>query len=398
MIKINGFLHRERLYDIINRWFLNDFDSGDPFAIKQIINFNAISLKFYLEKLSIRIFKRLHSQPIIKIPIRQKSEIKNAIVENPMITNPRIKNLIELYKAFPENYYLETPIEGNIYYILSQGSKLFIGSNRMKRIKRIAEKGSRKIIDLLFSEILKRAEQKAEERAKKLGIDKRFLISSIQEMEEEFIESEKEVQRLLKERMYPVTNSQIDINDVGGIKIINTERSIDKIMAVLNDMPFIKIKEVEKHKGNYNATNIIADYYINKDEVVQNPPPDTILRVLEERGMSRFDISRYWRNFFYSAEDSISIEFIISSYEDLIESEIGISMHENMIIHFRQKQEYIGLLAKNVEYLLEFIFQFALSPKTNLKEIPIKLWGKYFPDYFEILKRGLYGIPTEFGI
>ncbi len=398
MIKINGFLHRERLYDIINRWFLNDFDSGDPFAVKQIINFNAISLKFYLEKLSIRIFKRLYSQPIVKIPIRQKSEIKNAIVENPMAVNPRIQKLIELYRSFPENYYLETPIEGNIYYILSKGSKVFIGSNRMKRIKRIAEKGSRKIIDLLFSEILKRAENKAEERAKKLGIDKRFLISSIQEMEEEFIESEKELQRLLKEKMYPISNFQIEINDVAGIKVINTENSIDNILAILEEFPFLKVREVEKHRGNYNATNVIADYYINKDEVVQNPPPDTMLRVLEERGMSRFDISRYWRNFFYSAEDSIAVEFIISSYEDLIESEIGISMHENMIIHFRQKQEYIGLLAKNVEYMLEFIFQFALSPRTNLKEIPIKLWGKYFPDYFEILKRGLYGIPTEFGI
>lgn len=398
MIKINGFLHRERLNDIVNRWFLNIFDSGDPFAIKQIINFNAISLKFYLEKLSLRIFKRLHSQPIIKIPIRQKYQLKNAIVENPITMTPRIKNLIELYQLFPENYYLETPIEGNIYYILSGGQKIFIGANRMKRIKRIAEKCSRKIIDLLFSEILKRAEMKAEERAKRLGIDVKYLISSIQEMEEEFIESEKELQRLIKEKMYPIADYKIDINDVGGIKIIDTRNNMDEIVKIIEEFPFMKIREIEQHKGNYNATNIIADYYINKDEIVQNPPPDTILHILEGRGMNRFDISRYWRNFFYSAEDYLSIEFIISSYEDLIESEIGISMHENMIIHFRQKQEYIGLLAKNVEYLLEYLFQFAISPKTNLKDIPIKLWGKYFPDYFEILKRGLYGIPSEFGI
>lgn len=398
MININGFFQRQRLYDIINRWFLNDFDTGDPFAVKQIINFNAISLKFYLEKLSIRIFKKLHSQPIIKIPIRQKCELKNAIVENPTIINKRIKELIGLYNLFPENYYLETPIEGNIYYILSKGRKIFIGSNRMKRIKRIAEKGSRKIIDLLFSEILKRAEQKAQERAKRLGIDVRYLISSIQEMEEEFIESEKELQRLIKEKQYPISNFRIDINDVAGIKIVDTQNNLDNLINILDEFPFITIKEVEKHKGNYNATNIIADYHIDKDEIILNPPPDTILQVLEERGMNRFDISRYWRNFFLSAEDTLSMEFIISSFEDLVESEIGISMHENMIIHFRQKHEYIGLLGKNVEYLLEYIFQFAISPKTNIKEIPIKLWGKYFPDYFEILKRGLYGISSEFGI
>lgn len=398
MININGFFHRERLYDILNRWFLNDFDSGDPFAIKQIVNFNAISLKFYLEKLSIRIFKRLHSQPIIKIPIRQKSELKNAIVQNPIYMTSRIEELARTYKLYPENYYLETPIEGNIYYILSKGRKVFIGSNRMKRIKRIAEKGSRKIIDLLFSEILKRATRKAEDRASKLGIEVQYLISTIQEMEEEFIESEKEVQKLLKSQKYPISNFKIDLNDIGGIKIIDKDNNIDDILNILEEFPFLSIREVEKHTGTYNATNVIADYYINKDEIVQNPPPDSILQILEERGMHRFDISRFWRNFFFSAEDSISIEFIISSFEDLIESEIGVSMHENMIIQFRQKQEYIGLLAKNVEYILEYLFQFAISPKTNMKEIPIKLWGKYFPDYFEILKRGLYGIPSEFGI
>jgi len=398
MLKINSFFHRQRFCNLLNRWFVDDFRPEDPLLIKQIVNFNAISLKHYLEKLSIKILKQRYQSPIIKIPVRQKKQLKDAIIRYPMSTTARTNYLIEKYVQNPQNYYLQTPLEGNIYYTIVKGKRRFIGANRMKRMKRIAEKASRKVIELLFSEIIKRAEAKAQQRAERLGVNLNYLVSSAAEMEKEFIESEGEVLRTIRDRSLALAPNGISINDVGGMKIIVPDREIAGFIDRLNELPYLNIREIETHSGNYNATNVVVEYFINKDEMTAKPPPETILKVLESRGMQRYDISRFWRKFYHSAEDSLWFEFIIANYEDLLESEIGRAMHETRIITQRNLQNYHGHLAKNVEYLIEYILQFAQSPSYRIDAIPFKLWGKYIPDFFEIVKRNLYGVPTHFGI
>jgi hypothetical protein len=68
-------------------------------------------------------------------------------------------------------------------------------------------------------------------------------------------------------------------------------------------------------------------------------------------------------------------------------------MHEDRIAKQRLLQEYRGPLAKNIEYLMVFLFNFAVSPQSTLGEPPVQLWNRYLPDYFDEVMRLLFEIP-----
>ncbi len=57
-------------------------------------------------------------------------------------------------------------------------------------------------------------------------------------------------------------------------------------------------------------------------------------------------------------------------------------MHETRITDQRMRDEYTGNLARNIEYLVQYIFAFASFPSAELNEWPIKVWTPYLTDYF----------------
>ena len=63
-------------------------------------------------------------------------------------------------------------------------------------------------------------------------------------------------------------------------------------------------------------------------------------------------------------------------------------MYENMSIYWRR-------LSKNIEYLMEYLFAFTQSTQRNLSELPIKLWNRYLPDYFDEVLKDLFHIPSD---
>jgi len=79
----------------------------------------------------------------------------------------------------------------------------------------------------------------------------------------------------------------------------------------------------------------------------------------------------------------------------MLESEIGRSMHEDRILTQRQNQQYQGSLARNIEYLLDYFFRFALSTTKELHEVPIQLWVRYMPDYIDQILQRLYHSSDE---
>ena len=70
------------------------------------------------------------------------------------------------------------------------------------------------------------------------------------------------------------------------------------------------------------------------------------------------------------------MEIIVSDYEEMMESEIGRCMHEDRIIEQRLRQQYRGHLAKNITYLMEYLFTFPSSQQVELGELPFKLWNR----------------------
>jgi hypothetical protein len=99
--------------------------------------------------------------------------------------------------------------------------------------------------------------------------------------------------------------------------------------------------------------------------------------------------------FFDGAEPTLRFELILSTFPAMIESEMGISIHEERIMAQRENKTYKGYIPMNVEFLIEYLLAVGLSPTTHIERLPIKLWGRYLPDTISYHIRQLYRLPTQ---
>jgi hypothetical protein len=90
----------------------------------------------------------------------------------------------------------------------------------------------------------------------------------------------------------------------------------------------------------------------------------------------------------------VRVEIICSDAEETLESEIGRCMHEDRIIRQRLGPAYQGHLSQNVEFLLEYLFALPAAPEARLDRLPVRLWERYLPDYFDEVKRVLFRVPS----
>ena len=393
MITINSFLHRNDLKDFIRRWMYCDVRPTDADLITRLVHFNNIYLSRYLKIFSEKVFQELHECELYCRPAYVKSDLKDIIVANPPYHNPRIDGLIADYHADPGRFYRETPFHATLFFRKGDSANEYLGSNRKKRVHRMAEKSARRIIDWMFDAIRKRADLLADDRARILGIPRDQLTTSQEEMTEEFLKAENRLLEDFKEKRELHDVVDMVINDVAGMKVILEDARQGDLLGALRDMEGCEIVEEERHRGKYNATNVIVRYSPPREEILSQPLSGKIIGVMDLRSSRPNDSNREFAEFVRSGEDHIYMEIIVSDYEEMLESEIGRCMHEDRIIEQRLRQPYNGHLAKNIEYLMEYLFVFPYSSQHDLGELPIKLWNRYLPDYFDEVLRKLYRIP-----
>ena len=372
-----------------------DVYPSDADLITRLVHFNNIYLSRYLKIFSEKVFQELHKCEMYCRPAYIKSDLKDIIVANPPYHNPRIDRLIADYHAKPERFYRETPFHATLFFKKSDTADEYLGSSRKKRVHRMAEKSARRIIDRIFDAIRKRADLLADDRARILGIPREQLATSQEEMIEEFLKAENRLLEDFKQKREIHDVEDMIINDVAGMKVILEDSRQGELLNVLRHMEGCKIVEEERHTGKYNATNVIVSYSPPREEILSQPLSEKIVDIMDLRGSRPDDSNREFAEFVRSGEDHIYMEIIVSDYEEMLESEIGRCMHEDRIIGQRLRQQYNGHLAKNIEYLMEYLFVFPYSTQRELGELPIKLWNHYLPDYFDEVLRRLYHIPRD---
>jgi hypothetical protein len=264
---------------------------------------------------------------------------------------------------------------------------------RLKRFRRIAEKSSRYLVDFLFQQVKLRANELAGARAAGLGIPKTQLSTSIEEQVAEFTRAERRVLNAIRAGDMVAAVPTMHLNDILGIKVVADEPETSQLMEYL-DQGQMTVVDREVHLGTYNATNVIVRYRWPREMALARPPFGRLAEILRSRGCS-CDIGAAYREFVATAEDDVLVEVIVSSYENMLESEIGRNMHEERILAQRQSRPYHGFLARNVEYLLEYMFRLCLSPVVDAGEIPIRLWTRYMPDYVDQVYQQLFGLSAE---
>jgi hypothetical protein len=153
--------------------------------------------------------------------------------------------------------------------------------------------------------------------------------------------------------------------------------------------------EQEKHVGRYNATNLLIRFRPPREEILSRPLGSGMLNVMQGRGFSTSEANQSFAEFVRSGEGDVLLEIIFSNYQEMLESEIGRCIHEDRIIEQRLCQQYRGPLARNIQDLLEYLFSFPASHQRELGELPIKIWNRYLPDYFDEVLKQLFHIPPD---
>ena len=396
MLYLESYVHRVRLAEIVSRWMVDQPRPHDVRQLKSIVNFNSYIARIWVDRLVKRLLLKIHGDKPLSFSARNKGQLKDFVVANPNISSRRIDEMITRYKRFPEDFYRETPFDGRVYFNMKGGRPFFVGSTRIKRFRRVAEKGSRRIVDYMFDRIRGHADDLAQARAHSLGIPKHLLITSPEEMEDEFRHAERRLIKSIKKRTIQSEMPVLAIPDVVGIKIITEESNHHSVLDALASDPSHKLLEEERHSGTYNATNLRVAHILPREMLREHPPSGEFLNILESRGFDPDTVKDQYHRFLDEAEDHVLLEIIVSNYQEFMESEIGRSMHEDRVLDQRAHADYRSHMATSVRYLMDYMFTLCVAPEQAPQtEVPIKLWVKYMPDTLDRLIRDLFDVPTD---
>ena len=396
MLYLESFIHRVELAEIVSRWIVNRPQPEDVVRLKQIINFNSYIARLWVDRLAHELIDNLHGKVAKSFVAKNKGELKDLIVLNPPYTNARMDDLFAHYRRFPEDFYRDTPFDGRCYYFDDGDKPRYVGSTRIKRFRRIAEKGSRRIIDYMSERIRANADALAEDRARRLGIAKEELITPQHEQVEEFLHAERRLLKSIRQGSIQAEFPILSIPDVVGIKLLCEDDQRSRLLEIIERHPSCTLLEREQHIGRYNALNLRVAYVVPRDFLAANPPGPRQIEILQSRGIDAGTVLRQYQEFLVTSADHVLLEIIASNYSELLESEIGLSMHEDRILKQRAESDYSSHIATNILYLMDYILTLCLAPEGRpVTEVPIKLWFKYMPDTLDRLHRALYRLPID---
>jgi len=138
---------------------------------------------------------------------------------------------------------------------------------------------------------------------------------------------------------------------------------------------------------------LIIEVYWDREDVCGSYMAQRVWKKYLDRGIPETDLRKGLEPLLDGAEPTLRIELILSTFPDMVESELGNSLHEERIIAQRDDKVYKGYIPMNVEFLIEYLFAVGLSPQVHIDRLPIKLWGRYLPDSVIDEIRALYKMP-----
>jgi hypothetical protein len=385
-------IHRETLFEIVCRWFCNRLHPEDGLTLTQSLICDGYVLGETLDSAARLLLESIYDPPFSMNPIRFKGELRDMLCEDERGETARVKELLQSYRADPDFYYREAPMNG---MVCLDARRRLLGIYRIKRPRRIAEKANRYVANWIFRTVQDKARDLAEERAKNVGVPLKYLLTPETEMAREFIEAEKMIAEAFRRGKIILDKTAMTINDVGGIKIVADEEQLSRLEGWLARHPFIKVLGQESHQGNYQAKSLILEMPWDRDRICRTFKASRAWERYVDRGIAPQILRQGIDPFLEGAEPLLRFELILSTFPAMVESEMGASLHEARIIAQRGNKSYRGYIPMNVELLIEYLLAVALSPTTRIEHLPIKIWGRYLPDTISSHIRRLYRLPDH---
>jgi hypothetical protein len=231
------------------------------------------------------------------------------------------------------------------------------------------------------------------ERAKDHNLTLEELITPKNLMELEFVKAEKDIAKMFKDNNIRLDKSDLEIHDVGGVKIVASEEKLSLLEKELSEQLNIRVNDRESFSGNYQATSLVIEVEWNPDHVCRRYMDLRAWKKYLNRGLPETELKKGLEPLLEGSKPTLKLELILSTFPDMVESELGNSLHEERIVAQRDNKLYRGYIPMNVEFLIEYLLAVGVCPHTSIEKLPIKIWGRYLPDTVIDHIRALYGMP-----
>jgi len=389
---ITSFVHREELFEITRRWLCGRPEPQDGCRITEILICDGFVVGEVLEEVAGILIGMIHRGPFRVERIHLKGELRDVLCLGADETTGRVAELVRRYKENPDFFYKDAPINGAL--CLDEEGRL-LGLYRIKRPRRIAEKANRYIANWIFNMVQDRARRLAEERARRLRIPLEMLLTPKEDMAREFISAEETITQSFRDGTIELDRRELSIHDVGGIKVVAEEEKLSRLEGLLVHHPDFRVVEREEYRGDYRARSLILEVPWDRGRITRRYTDSEAWKRYMGRGIPEEELKTGLDRWLEGAEPALRLELILSTFPDMVESELGSCIHEERIIAQRDSKVYKGYIPMNVEFLIEYLFSVGLSPQACVESVPIKLWGRYLPDTVISHIRRLYNVPEN---
>ena len=376
---LTGLIHRDKLFEVAMRWLSDDCRPEDgPFATEVFIFEKLVSTptgRQFLQDIN----RAIRPGPIASKRIAVKDDLRRAILDASNPSGERAAALFARFLEAPEEFFPGTPSDFILTY--GEGGHL-LGMVRFKRIRRIAEKASRRIADRLAGSIRAAASSWGGGRASAERAESCDGLVPKELSQELFDLAERDVGRRFREHRLAFEPRDTRIDDLVGYKFVGTEEELVLIEKAIADHPHVRRVEREVHRGRYNDVNLLVD--------LELPAPGAIIDRMAgwdwsdaaARGLDEKTLRRDFPSYVESGARTFRAEVILTTFEELVESEFGNAIHEQRVMEQRRSAPYSGRLAQNASFIVEYLLMLAISPTAQVRHLPVKLWGRYLPDVY----------------
>jgi hypothetical protein len=375
-VYLSGLTHRDRLFDVAMRWLADHVEPDDGRVLTEIFAFEraitAPTVRRFVSDLC-RVCRRedLYLERTIN-----KDELREAIVAAAAHPTSRVAELIDWYRQLPEEFFPRTPVRMSI--VTHRNGRL-AAVIRRKRIRRIADKVSRRVAAQLSAEVEQVAGALAASRPRAAA---EIVVNDRPPSTPAGIRGAAE--RLVADRIrsgrISLDPDRQRVDDVIGVKVIASAEDMGTIEAALDDLDYAWAHDREVHNGSYVGIHHLVDLELPPNEAILDSMRGIDWSFAARRGLPVAELDGRFRSYVGSCSRTFRVELILTTFEDLVESEFGACIHEQRILDQRDLAGDFGRLAQNASSIIEYMLRLATSPTVDIDELPFKIWGRYIRD------------------
>ncbi len=388
-------IHRDRLFRIATRWFGDVVEPNDGRFVTELFVYEPMVSSEPVHRFAEEVLKLAGRAPAMWQRYSFKDELRLAIAQACREPNDRSRELLQLFTARPEEFFPRTP---TTLLVATDAGGALAAMIRLKSIRRLADKASRRIADRLSQEIHAAARGLAEARARTAGLALPDLVSSPETMAEEFASAERIVSHAFQDRRIALEPHHMRIDDTIGMKFVGTPPQLELVEACVRHYPHAKVAERTVHTGRYRDIQLLVDLELPAPAVIVARHRGHDWSPARSRGLPPADLARDFPAYVETGGRAIRCEIILTTLDDLVESEFGRCMHEERILQQRRAAPYSGRIARNASFIIEYLLMVAISPQVEVPELPVKMWGRYLEDAFSAEVWALFGVDHRRGL